>query len=353
MSADVRQAKSRPPKRPYCLECKARRVKCDMQKPSCVRCTNRKRECHWGPAPEANRASTGEILLRPLCATSTTASVVNLPDCSATRSGIDLESTPETCGSSGTTTSFREHIDEAELSVSNWNTAALELLLESTTSTCQLSRTSTSHSYVRDTFSEIPDCNDETTEYTNVSKDYRLFAGVQLDRSYIYTSSFYNCWLTKHMNRPSDWISAFSKASSNPLLSSAIELLGASIADPEQVPLEYQKCIRLLSPQVMQVDNKKDKIVLRATISLLAGLELFHGTRTTFAHHLRAAVALLRDRPMYTDGFVAELDYLTWWSCIEMETLYKFLVQERPDATWEQLTSCKRKLSLLRQEADL
>lgn len=37
----------RRPKKPYCEECKIRRVKCDMQKPSCQRCTNRERDCHY------------------------------------------------------------------------------------------------------------------------------------------------------------------------------------------------------------------------------------------------------------------------------------------------------------------
>lgn len=47
----------RRPKKPYCEECKIRRVKCDMQKPACQRCTNRERDCHYfqftAPPPAA------------------------------------------------------------------------------------------------------------------------------------------------------------------------------------------------------------------------------------------------------------------------------------------------------------
>src|ERR1700744_5139612 len=30
-----------------CLTCRARKVKCDEQRPSCYKCTRAKRHCHW------------------------------------------------------------------------------------------------------------------------------------------------------------------------------------------------------------------------------------------------------------------------------------------------------------------
>lgn len=302
-----------------------------MNKPSCLRCTKRKRECHWGPHPETCGIET-EI---GFCTRTADSVHPNANGTGMTFSGSSAVPLPR-IDSDGMQRQWPQSTFSSSSSSSL--TTSLNLLpYDIHASYTQPMRSSWQSDVVTDT--EVEETALQFCDQS-ASLNAALVKGLQFDRATLYTTSFMNCWLTVYLG-DTRWVRAFSTISPRPLLSSAIHLLGAALIDPDLVPVEYEKCIKLLTPCIAQQTNdQQGKLELRATISLLAGMELSHGTRVTFAQHLKAAVVLLQDRSLSPEP-LSELDDLTRWSCVEMETVYKFLVQEKPAFTWEQLRERK------------
>lgn len=289
---EVKQVKRRRAvRKPYCLPCKERRVKCTMERPACVRCQRKTRthECVY-EADLDNQSTFPRSISLP------SFGHPSLPPPTVLSSPDEWEATTP-----GPLKTWEEEFEE--LRIQNDHSPAPIV-----TASRPFVKPSNSRFVILHE-EQLLDPDDDKTYDVESSNQSLIKANICIPRLEILRKVFINDWLPSSslLALPNSWndkIERMYQTGSMPSVEAAVHAIGAlMIRERVEAASQYSNCLNQLMSKIHHKANTTNKLEICLTILLLICYEIMNGADIdNYQRHTEAVAGMMKQEAYLTQA---------------------------------------------------